>query len=186
MNENQALQNAAEKINGGRIWVDSKPVEEAKPKKAEPKKMSVLDKWVNFVNTNSLAIKRDNKLYLRVEAWNYLFSLKGLSPTILDVSTQSYVVKDDDGDEQTELIYTVKAGLIPVTKDISEEIPLGATAFASCRMAESDFSNDYYSALSMAQTRAIGKLGRTVFGHLAVACGFQATPLEEMPVEKKK
>lgn len=164
MDEEQALNQASIQINNNAKVV----------KASAPKKTSMLDNWIAFVNKNGLAITRDGKTYLRVEAWNYLFSIKGLAPTILEIKTH---VSDDGGD----VVFLAKAGLIPMTSKIDEDIPLGATAFAACTIGESDYCNGYYSALSMAQTRAIGKLGRTVFGHLAVACGFQATPLEELP-----
>lgn len=169
MLSDEALKNAADGINKSPAAVKNAP---------KGAKKDLLTMWVDFVNAHNLAIKRDGKVYLRVEAWNYLFAQKGLSPTVIEVTTHNCEM--DDG--KTETAFVAKAGLIPMTTKVTDEgVPIGAISFAACRIGENDYCADYYSALSMAQTRAIGKLGRTVFGHLAIACGFQATPLEELP-----
>ena len=180
VNEEQALNKAAEAINLGKDVKPSRPKQENQSSNAKKKDegRKELDRWKTFVTENKLAIK-DSKgeAYLKVEAWNYLFALKGLSATIIDMSRYP-------GEDKT--LYIAKAALMPNSKRVPEEgIPLGATAFGACKVGEGIFQ-DEYSALSMAQTRAIGKLGRTVYAHLAIACGYKATPLEEMVFEKDK
>ena len=182
------LENAAAEINAdkGKKKAEAKPVKKATKKSAEPnsKKQTSnakneLEKWKEFVTKNNLGL-RDNKgeVYLRVEAWNYLFALKGLSATIVDMSRY----EEEDGNT----LYIAKAALMPMTSKLPEDgIPLGTTAFGACKVGEGIFKDDY-SALSMAQTRAIGKLGRTAYAHLAIACGYKATPLEEMKFEESK
>lgn len=179
------LENAAAEINAdkGQKKAEAKPVKKATKKSAEPNSKNEssnakkeLEKWKEFVTKNNLGL-RDNKgeVYLRVEAWNYLFALKGLSATIVDMSRY----EDENGDT----LYIAKAALMPMTSKLPEDgIPLGTTAFGACKVGEGIFKDDY-SALSMAQTRAIGKLGRTAYAHLAIACGYKATPLEEMKFE---
>ena len=185
--EERALAKAAEAIN--KDEVPKKPAKVTK-KSAEPNSKNQspnvkkqedgrkeLERWKKFVTENRLGLKDQNgNIYLKVEAWNYLFALKGISATILDMSRYP--------DTEEKPVYIAKAGLIPMSKKISDEgIPLGATAFGACKVGEGIFQEEY-SALSMAQTRAIGKLGRTVYAHLATACGYKATPLEEMTFEK--
>lgn len=173
------LENAAAEINAGK----GQPKAEAKPRKKSaepnPKKQSsnvnlegdtaTLVKWKTFVDVSGLSLKKagSEDIYLRVEAWNYLFALEKLTPTVVDMSR--YELEDN------KTLYVAKAALIPKTKDA----PI-ITAFGACKVGENDYCKDDFSALSMAQTRAIGKLGRTAFGHLATACGFKATPWEEV------
>lgn len=157
--EGDALNKAASIINSS---------ETAKSEGAE-----LLARWKKFVTDNKLAFKApDGQVYLKVEAWNYLFSMNRMSATITDISR----IPTEEG-----TIYIAKAALMPMSKDIPKDgVPLGATAFGACRVEEDNLFKDDFSALSMAQTRAVGKLGRTVYAHLAIACGYKATPLEEM------
>ena len=177
--EEEALNKAANLINKGTVKTEvAKPkpknqTSNAKSKKEMSEDEKLLDNWIRFVKGNNLAFK-DNKgdAYLKVEAWNYLFAQRGLQATILDMSRY----EEDDG-----TLYIAKAALIPLgAKATDTTVPLGVTAFGACRVDSDTFYKDDYSALSMAQTRAIGKLGRTAYAHLAIACGFKATPLEEM------
>lgn len=171
--EEEALLKAANAINEDKVPKEPSKTKQEKQTSNAKKEQNELERWKAFVTKNNLGMK-DSKgdVYLRVEAWNFLFALKGLSPTILDMSRHE---GEDDG-----VLYIAKAGIIPMSKKLSSKgVPLGATSFGACKVGESIFKDDY-SALSMAQTRAIGKLGRTVFGHLAIACGFKATPMEEM------
>lgn len=180
--EEEALLKAANAINEDKVpKKPSKTKQEnqsSNAKKQEPDNRKELERWKAFVTKNNLGMKdQKGDVYLRVEAWNYLFAIKGLSPTILDMSRY----EEEDG-----TLYIAKAGIIPLTKKLSDDgVPLGATSFGACMVGEGIFKDDY-SALSMAQTRAVGKLGRTIFGHLAIACGFKATPMEEMVFEKDK
>ena len=187
--EERALEKAAQAIN--KDEVPKKPVKATK-KSAEPNSKNQssnakkhedgrkeLDRWKKFVTDNGLGLKDQNgNIYLKVEAWNYLFALKGLSATIIDMSRYP----DEDGNT----LYVAKAALMPMSSKIPEDgVPLGATAFGACKVGEGIFK-DEFSALSMAQTRAVGKIGRTVYAHLAIACGYKATPLEEMTFDKEQ
>ena len=187
--EERALEKAAQAIN--KDEVPKKPAKATK-KSAEPNSKNQssnvkkhedgrkeLDRWKKFVTDNGLGLKDQNgNIYLKVEAWNYLFALKGLSATIIDMSRYP----DEDGNT----LYVAKAALMPMSSKIPEDgVPLGATAFGACKVGEGIFK-DEFSALSMAQTRAVGKIGRTVYAHLAIACGYKATPLEEMTFDKEQ
>lgn len=180
--EEEALMKAAEAINKNEVpqTVEAKP-SEPKPKKEtsnvkKSKEEKILEKWLAFVNKNKLGFKKagTEDIYLKVEAWNYLFALCKITPTILDVS------RIGDGDDNGKTLYIAKAGLMPLSKELTEVVPIGTTAFGACKIGENDFCKDDFSALSMAQTRAIGKLGRVAYAHLAIACGFKATPWEEV------
>lgn len=184
VNEEQALNKAAEAINLGKDVKPSRPKQENQSPNAKKQDdgRTELERWKRFVTENKLAIK-DNKgeAYLKVEAWNYLFAIKGLSATIIDMSRYPNHNGENEGNST---LYIAKAALMPLSKTIPKDgVPLGATAFGACAVGEGIFTEEY-SALSMAQTRAIGKLGRTVYAHLANACGYKATPLEEMTFEK--
>lgn len=187
--EERALEKAAQAIN--KDEVPKKPAKATK-KSAEPNPKNQssnakkqddgrkeLDRWKKFVTNNNLGLRDQNgNIYLKVEAWNYLFALKGLSATIIDMSRYP----DEDGNT----LYVAKAALMPMSSKIPEDgVPLGATAFGACKVGEGIFK-DEFSALSMAQTRAVGKIGRTVYAHLAIACGYKATPLEEMTFDKEQ
>lgn len=164
--EEQALNRAADYINNS-----EKPSQSARKQ--------LLDKWKKFVTDNKLAFNVDGDVYLRVEAWNYLFSMNKLSATVTDISR----IPNDEG----KTLYIAKAALMPMSTQLSEDgVPLGVTAFGACEVGETDYCKDEFSALSMAQTRAIGKLGRTAYAHLAIACGYKATPLEEMSTKERK
>lgn len=181
--EEEALQKAAKAINEGKE--PQKPAEPtnknqtSNAKKEESEKEKILKKWVEFVNKNKLSMSKNNgeDIYLKVEAWNYLFALCKVTPTITDVSR----IETTEENDENGVLYTAKAALMPLTKELTETVPIGTTAFGACKVGESDFCKEDYSALSMAQTRAIGKLGRTAYAHLAIACGFKACPWEEMP-----
>lgn len=181
--EEEALLKAANAINEDKVPKKPSKTKQEKQtsnaKKEEPENRKELERWKAFVTKNNLGMKdQKGDVYLKVEAWNYLFAIKGVSPTILDMSRYE--------DEESGTLYIAKAGMIPISKKLSDAgVPLGATSFGACRVGEGIFKDDY-SALSMAQTRAVGKLGRTVFGHLAIACGFKATPMEEMVFDKEK
>lgn len=178
--DEEALMHAADAINKGQV---PKKIEkkEAKASKTKQENQSSnansdrkeLERWVKFVKENRLGIKdaKTGSVYLKVEAWNYLFAIKGLMATILDMSRYP----DEDG----KTLYIAKAALVPKEEKTKEFI--GATAFGACKVDEGKgmFDNEF-SALSMAQTRAVGKLGRTVFAHLAISCGYQACPWEEL------
>lgn len=186
------LENAAAEINAdkGQKKAEAKPVKKVTKKSAEPNSKNessnakksneekILEKWLAFVNKNRLGFRKagTEDVYLKVEAWNYLFALCKITPTILDIS------RVEGGDENDETLYIAKAGLMPLSKELTEVVPIGTTAFGACKVGEGLFKDDF-SALSMAQTRAIGKLGRVAYAHLAIACGFKATPLEEMDFE---
>lgn len=180
------LRKASKQINSYSIENEKfKELKEKEPEKEQGKEdtpanstKQILTKWKAFVTQNNLGLKNSKgEVYLKVEAWNYLFALQGLSPTIVDMSRY--------GDEDDETLYIAKAALIPISKKPKEEAPLVVTAFGACKVNETDFFKDEYSALSMAQTRAISKLGRTVYAHLAIACGYKATPLEEVNFERE-
>ena len=163
--EEQALNKAAEIIN--------------KSGKTPSERQELLNRWKKFVTENKLAFRVQEDVYLKVEAWNYLFSMNKLSATITDISR----VPDEDG----KTLYIAKAALMPMSTTLSEDgVPLGVTAFGACKVGESEFCKDEFAALSMAQTRAVGKLGRTAYAHLAIACGYKATPLEEMSFGESK
>lgn len=172
--DGELLQNAAQAINSGK----AEKKEDVRAVKAKDKQKSLLEKWVEFVNQNNLAFQTSDGTYLKVEAWNFLFSLLKVTPTILDMSRQVH--------EEEDVTYVAKAALMPMSKELPEVAPLGTTAFGACTIGESDYCRNDFSALSMAQTRAIGKLGRTAYAHLAIACGFKATPFEEIKLEKDK
>lgn len=126
-----------------------------------------------FVNATGSAIKKqDGTTYLKAEAWLYLAKLKGLTPSIditphRDVSTGKlqYVdavcrLRDADGIE-------ISKSAMMASKD--EKFLKGL---------------DDYAVYGMAETRAITRAVRNVYGYVAKGAGFESTPAIEMGLEE--
>jgi len=121
----------------------------------------------------NLWLEIKGKPYVKVEGWNALFSMLGLSPEIVEAK------KLDDG------AWFVHGQLVK-TDAFSNHARVISQAFAVCGdPADKAGKNNWAAAndntkLSMAQTRCVAKLGRTIGGHIMQLAGYQATPAEEM------
>ena len=119
-----------------------------------------------FVDGAGLAIKKDNKAYLLAEAWQYIMVLKNLTARCECV---------DSRDEKGVLTVTIQC--IVTDKD-GEVVADGVMQAKSDEPWLSD--KPEFAVYGMAQTRAISRALRNRYGYLARACGFQATPVEEI------
>ena len=113
--------------------------------------------------------------YLLVEAWQ---TTARFDSCLIDTGWVRRVVRD------TVVGYEAQARL----RRLSDGAVL-AMAEACCMMNEQlerddgtlfDRWTEEYAAESMAQTRAQGKVGRMIYGFVAVLAGYQSTPAEEM------
>ena len=118
------------------------------------------------VKDQGLSEPVQGKDYLRVEAWQFLGSLNGVTSVLVETErieggwkAVSEARRESDGQ-------TVGAG------------------HAICTREERRWARaDDYAVLSMAQTRATSKALKSCLGHLATLSGYATTPLEEMPTE---
>lgn len=133
---------------------------------------SEFDDFKKFVNATGTAIKKeDGSNYLKAEAWLYLAKLKGLTPSI-DVSPHR---------DTTGKLKWVDA--VCHLLDID-----GIEISKSAMMASKDeaFLKDLpdYAVYGMAETRAITRAVRNVYGYVAKGAGFESTPAIEMGLEQ--
>ena len=109
--------------------------------------------------------KGSDRDYLRVDGWQYIIKKYGLIPLPDDA------IKLEDGG------YLVRCTLV------DEEGVIKGRGEMSCG-SKGDSPWDKRSEnnqRAMAQTRSIGRAGRNRFSWLVVACGYSATPAEELP-----
>ena len=120
-----------------------------------------------FVKENKLASGIQGKKYLAVEAWGYLYAQLQINPIVVNVESAT---KDGVTYAKSEV----------ELRRLSDNAVVGR-GIATCSNSEpSKKSYQPYAIISMAQTRATGKAGRNVFGWIAKAAGYEATPQEEM------
>lgn len=116
----------------------------------------------------SVRLKNNKDKYVLVEGWNTLGTMLGVSPV-----TESVEIFP------TNAKYGFKAR---VSLYLSNGNKL-ATAEAIATSA--GFQKDEFAVYSMAQTRATGKAYRMAFSWIMKLAGYEPTPAEEMPVNKK-
>lgn len=120
-----------------------------------------------FVDGSGLAIKKaDGKTYLLAEVWQYIMVLKNLTARCECVDTR---------DEKGVLVVTAQC---IVTDENDNVVADGVMQARSDEQWLSD--KPEFAVYGMAQTRAISRALRNRYGYLARACGFQATPVEEI------
>ena len=118
------------------------------------------------VAEKNLAVSMRGNEHLRVEAWQLLGSMNGIT---------AVVTSTDEIDKGYKAVCEARR--------ISDGQVVGA-GHAICTRDERMWAkNDAYALLSMAQTRATSKAIKSCLGHLAELAGFKTTPAEEMPAE---
>jgi len=123
---------------------------------------------------NGLYVNIKGKNYVEVEGWQFAGGLTGLYPKIVEVK------------ELAKGKWFAQANLIDQRTD-----KVVTSGFALCSKEEvKKRSFDEYAILSMAQTRAIGKVFRNVLAWVMKAAGYAPTPAEEVvkvgDMEKQK
>lgn len=120
-----------------------------------------------FIVTQGLYTNIQGKNYVNVEGWEFAGASTGILPVMQDLVNES---------TDKEIKYRATVDLVRV-KDGS----VVGRGFAVCSNRESKRSNaDEYVISSMAQTRAIGKAYRNLFGFLMKMAGYEPTPTEDM------
>lgn len=133
---------------------------------------SEFDDFKKFVNATGTAIKKpDGGTYLKAEAWLYLAKLKGLTPS-LDVSPH----RDTTG----KLLWV---DAVCHLLDI-DGIEISKSAMMASKSEQFLKGLDDYAVYGMAETRAITRAVRNVYGYVAKGAGFESTPAIEMGLEQ--
>lgn len=146
----------------------------ANTKTPATKKPTVSEVFNKFVATHpQMAIYKDGKQYLKAEAWQYLLGQLGLFPScdcISMVHTNEKTGEQEFKGVKVEVTLTSKEGL-----QLCKSMMVART--------DEDWLKDKpeYAVYGMAQTRAISRAARNVYGWVAVEAGFEATPWDEMP-----
>lgn len=180
---NAKLNAAADKINKGDKTTSKKETNIVKAKETatttsprevpeiSKKDMSEFDAFRAYVIRNNLALKKpDGSVYLKAEAWLYLAYLKGVTP-----STEVVPVWGDFGK-----IVRVTAVCKLYNKD-GEEVSQSAMVATKDEPFLKDL--DDYAVFGMAETRAITRAIRNVYGYVVKGSGFESTPAVEMGLE---
>lgn len=133
---------------------------------------SEFEDFRKFVNATGTAIKKaEGGVYLKAEAWLYLAKLKGLTPS-LNVTPH----RDTNG----KLIWVdAVCRLLDIDGiEISKSVMMASK--------EETFLKglDDYAVYGMAETRAITRAVRNVYGYVAKGAGFESTPAIEMGLEQ--
>lgn len=127
------------------------------------------DTLKRFIADKNLYTTINGKAYVHVEAWQFAGAAMGIVPVV----TKSERIQTKDPDE---IKYRAAVELHRIDND---QIVGAGYAYSSNR--ESRRSNfEEYAIASMAQTRAVSKAFRNVFGWLMKVSGYEATPAEEM------
>lgn len=113
---------------------------------------------------NNLYVSIVGKNYVLVEGWQFAGGLMGLFPRIVkveNIGTMKWLAQAEIVNFKTDKVV--------------------ATGFAICSKEENKKASfDEYAILSMAQTRAIGKVYRNLIGWVIKMAGYESTPAEEM------
>lgn len=120
-----------------------------------------------FIVQENLFTTIANKKYVEVQGWQFCMLATGVVPIVVETVDLS---KDDE----------IKYKAVVELRRMSDDKVMGS-GVAICSNKESKKKSfDDYAVLSMAQTRAIGKAGRNLYGWLMKMAGYEATPAEEM------
>lgn len=150
----------------------AKPVTKKEQKQVERAEKNEYELFRDYVNTAQLALKdRSGKLYLKAEAWLYLARLKGVVPACS--CTERY----EDGQ-----LVSVKATCELLDMETKRMISCSDMMASKSEPFLKDLGD--FALYGMAQTRAISRAIRNVFGYVAKGAGFEATPAVEMGLER--
>ena len=131
----------------------------------------------DYVTENKLSSNIEGNEYAQVEGWQFAGALLGMRTVVLSVE-----------DVSTDKEKRYRAWVKLVDGKTGEEVN---RAVAMCSNAEkSKYGKEKhpneFSVMSMAQTRAAGKVYRMTIGWIMKASGFSGTPAEEISEEEKK
>lgn len=167
----EKLSNAESTINSEPVKKEEKKIKETITEAPNPEKTE----WAifkDYVESAELVIKKkDGTTYLKAEGWLYLAMLKGLVPS---VETEAY--RDMEGglavkatcklfDKETGRLISQSDMYADKSEDFLENLP-------------------DYAVYGMAETRAISRAVRNVYGYILKGIGYESTPAIEMGLEK--
>lgn len=155
----QAFNNASNEINHN-----------TQPPKPQSKKTEI-EILRDFVNHNGLFVEKQNgkskDRFLKAEAWQFIANIKGLIP-----SATAEGVYDNDGN---------LVRVIATCKIINKEcVELGKSTMIASKSEEFLKDKPDYATYGMAETRAVTRAIRNIYGYLAVSAGFESVPYEEV------
>lgn len=128
-----------------------------------------------YVNGNKLAIQgQDGKVFLKAEAWLYLAKLKGVIPSCS--TTERY--------DRNDNLVSVKAECSLIRE--SDGVTISRSSMIASKDEDFLTKLDDFAVYGMAQTRAITRAIRDVYGYVARGAGFEATPAIELGLEGVK
>lgn len=177
----KVLGEAADQINkkkpvkqSAKTKIVAKNKEEVKDaKKTKTPASNEFDDFKKFVNATGSAIKKqDGGVYLKAEAWLYLAKLKGMTPS-LDITPHR--------DVSTDKLQYVDAVCHLLDAD---GIEISKSAMMASKEEAFLKGLDDYAVYGMAETRAITRAVRNVYGYVAKGAGFESTPAIEMGLEQ--
>lgn len=147
------------------LTVSDQPVEINSPRRL----IAFAETLKRFIAERKLYTTIGGKAYVHVEAWQFAGAAMGIVPV---VTSSERIETDNPG----EIKYRASVELHRIDND---QIVGAGVAYSS--NAESRKRNfEEYAVASMAQTRAVSKAFRNVFGWLMKVSGYEATPFEEM------
>lgn len=132
-------------------------------------------KLKNYVRENKLALEKDGRAYLRVEAWQYILALKGLSPSF-ESASEVYESVAPNGKKIRQYMVTTVCEL----KDKKTGTAISRATMMATNYEKFLKDKPLYATWGMSQTRALSRAVRNVYGYIAVGAGFEATPWEEI------
>jgi len=133
------------------------------PAGALEQQTEIADLFKRVVSEKKLAVSMRGNEHLRVEAWQLLGSMNGITAVVTSTD---------------EIENGYKA--VCEARRVSDGQVVGS-GHAICTRDERMWAkNDAYALLSMAQTRATSKAIKSCLGHIAEIAGFKTTPAEEM------
>jgi hypothetical protein len=138
------------------------------PRVALDRMADVASALVDVIDTKKLYATINGRKHIIVEGWTTLGAMLGV------VAVVTGTRQNDNGDG---IVATVEARTL-------DGRVVGAAEGECSRVEQRWKSRDPYAIRSMAQTRAISRALRAPLGQIIVLAGYDATPLEEMPVDE--
>jgi hypothetical protein len=123
----------------------------------------------DFIVANKLSSNIKGKEFVKVEGWQFVFTLAGLR------FIASKPQRRWNNIVEFEITYEAECHVYNKEREVM------GYGFAVCSNMEAAHSQyEEYALASYAQTRAISKAGRNLFAYIMALAGYEPTPYEEM------
>lgn len=139
-----------------------------------PEKETLSTRFSKFMAMHpNLVVNKQGKQYLRAEAWQFLLAQVGLIPSCECITL---VHRQEDAEDK----------FVGVKVEVSlNDRNTGQTLSRSMMVARANEAwlkdKDEFAVYGLAQTRAISRAARNVYGWVAAQAGFETVPVEELP-----